>query len=125
MANNILKQSLDFLKVKVDTYNGSVTSIVEISNIATLNDGDEFLESTSPIVLSVINIEEDTVAKTPNVYKTNNDHSSTVEKHKNPTQHFITSLLFTAYIVLSSVISITIVSNLVGISKCFTSLINL
>ena len=97
MANNILKQSLDFLKVKVDTYNGSVTSVVEISNISTLNDGDEFLKSSSPIILSVINIEEDKVAKSPNIYKTNTDDSTTVDKHKNPTQHFITSLLFTAY----------------------------
>lgn len=94
---NLIKQSLGFLKAKVDSYNGSVTPVVEISNISTLNDGDEFLESTSPIILSVINIEEDRVAKTPNLYKPNPNHNSPAEKFKNPTQHFVTSLLFTAY----------------------------
>ena len=68
MAANLLKQSLDFLKDRVDNYQNNISPIVEISNIATLNDGDEFLDSTSPIILSVINIEEDRLAKTPNLY---------------------------------------------------------
>lgn len=93
---NLLKQSLDFLKTKVDTYNGSVSPVIEISNIATLNDGDEFLDSTSPIILSVINIEEDRLAKTPNLY-IKKENPRGIDKLKNPTQHFTTSVLFTAY----------------------------
>lgn len=94
---NILKQALDLLKLKVDSYNGSVVDIVEISNISTLNDGDEFLDSTSPIILSVVNIEEDTVARSPQVYLPNPNHNKKTEKYNNPTQHFVTSILFTAY----------------------------
>lgn len=94
---NILKQALDFLKLRVDTYNGSLSPVVEISNIATLNDGDEFLDSTSPIILSVVNLEEDITARSPKVYLPNPNRDSPAKKYNNPTQHFVTSLLFTAY----------------------------
>jgi hypothetical protein len=94
---DLLKQSLNFLKTKVDSYNGNTSIVVEISNISTLNDGDEFLESTSPIVLSIVNIEEDITAKTPDLYKKHIGQNPIIEKFKNPTQYFITSLLFTAY----------------------------
>ena len=94
---NILKQSLDLLKLTVDTYNGNSIEVVEISNIATLNDGDEFLESASPIILSVINIEEDSLARIPQVYLPNPNRDNPAKKYNNPTQHFITSILFTAY----------------------------
>ncbi|MBX2826893.1 MAG: DUF4255 domain-containing protein [Flavobacteriaceae bacterium] len=88
---------MQFLKAKVDSYNGSVTPVVEITNIATLNDGDEFLESSSPITLSIVNIEEDTVAKVPNVYLPNTTQASSVEKFNNPAQNLVMSILFTAY----------------------------
>ena len=71
MSTNVLKQSLGFLKAKVDTYNVIVSPVVEISNIVTLNDGDEFFNSTSPIILSLVNIEEDTVAKSQSKYEPN------------------------------------------------------
>ena len=93
---NILKQALDLLKFQVDNYNGNA-SIVEISNIATLNDGDQFLDSSSPIILSVINIEEDAIARSPNVYLPNPNRNSPAERFNNPAQHFVTSILFTAY----------------------------
>ncbi len=97
MPSDVIHKTLQFLKSKVDTYNGNVNTIVEIMNIATLNDGDQFLDSTSPITLSIVNIEEDTVAKVPSVYIPNTTQSSTVEKFKNPAQNLVISLLFTAY----------------------------
>ncbi|MEO1032096.1 MAG: DUF4255 domain-containing protein [Bacteroidota bacterium] len=92
-----INQTLQFLKSKIDTYNSNVNAIVEIINIATLNDGDEFLPSTSPITLSIVNIEEDTVAKTPNVYLPNTAQNSSVQKYKNPAQSLVISLLFSSY----------------------------
>ncbi len=97
MASDVISKTMQFLKAKVDSYNGSVTPVVEITNIATLNDGDEFLESSSPITLSIVNIEEDTVAKVPNVYLPNTTQASSVEKFNNPAQNLVMSILFTAY----------------------------
>ncbi|MDC8005347.1 DUF4255 domain-containing protein [Aureisphaera galaxeae] len=97
MASDVISKTLQFLKAKVDTYNSNVTPIVEITNIATLNDGDEYLHSTTPITLSIVNIEEDTVAKVPNVYLPNTTQASSVERYKNPAQNLVISLLFTSY----------------------------
>lgn len=94
---NVIHQTLQFLKSKIDTYNSNINPIVEILNIATLNDGDEFLDSTTPIILSIINLEEDTIAKIPNVYLPNTTQARSVEKFKNPAQNLVVSLLFSAY----------------------------
>ena len=95
---DLLNKTLVFLKKKVKDYDGSLTDIIEITNISTLNDGDEFLESTVPIVLSVVNIKEDRVARNPNLYFKNNESDPIeVHKHTNPAQHLTISLLFTAY----------------------------
>lgn len=72
-------------------------AVIDITNIATLNDGDDFLESKSPIVLSIVNIEEDKTLKNQSVYlKSTNDHT-TISRYKHPTQHLILSLLFSSY----------------------------
>ncbi|TGD57494.1 Pvc16 family protein [Flavobacterium humi] len=72
-------------------------TVINITNIATLNDGDDFIESKSPIILSIVNIEEDKTLKNQSVYlKNTNDHTS-ISKHKHPTQHLILSLLFSSY----------------------------
>ncbi len=97
MPSDVIHKTLQFLQTKVDTYNGNVGSMVELMNIATLNDGDEYLDSTSPITLSIINIEEDTVAKVPNVYLPNTTQASSVDRYKSPAQNLVISLLFTAY----------------------------
>ncbi len=94
MITDAIFKILFFLKDKVDNYNESTSSVVEIVNIATLNDGDEFLDSTSPIVLSIINIEEDTTARNPNVYI---PQTNPPQKYNNPSQHLVLSILFTAY----------------------------
>lgn len=93
---NLLKQALDLLKFKVDNYNGG-PEMVEIFNISNLSDDDESLTSNSPIILSVINMEEDKVARSPQVYLPNSNNNSPAERYNNPAQHFITSILFTAY----------------------------
>ncbi|GAB1857152.1 hypothetical protein MHTCC0001_19880 [Flavobacteriaceae bacterium MHTCC 0001] len=94
---DVIHQTLQFIKTKIDAYNSNVNPIVEIVNIATLNDGDEFLELTNPITLSVVNIEEDTVSRSPNVYLPNTTQASSVQRYKNPAKNLIISILFTAY----------------------------
>jgi hypothetical protein len=94
---DIINQSLQFLKSKIDSYNGNVNSIVEVTNIATLNDGDEYLPSTTPVILSIVNIEEDTTAKNPNVYLKNPAQLSSVKKYNNPAKNIVLSLLFSSY----------------------------
>lgn len=96
-VSELLKNSIEFLKKKVNNYYNGGDSIVEVTNIATLNDGDEFLESISPIILSVVNIEEDRLAGSPSVYQPTKDSREPIDRYKNPAQHFVTSILFTAY----------------------------
>ena len=93
----VIHDALQFLRTKVNSYNNNVNPIVEIMNISTLNDGDEFIDSTSPIILSVVNIEHDTTAKNPNTYLPYTAQGNTVKKYKNPAQNLIISLLFSAY----------------------------
>jgi len=69
---------------------------ISISNIATLNDGDEFLETKSSIVLSVVNIQEDKTLKNQSVYNVKKI-DKTVEIVAHPPQYLNISLLFTSY----------------------------
>lgn len=90
---------VEFLSKLVEAVNAEITgnTVVELANIATLNDGDEFLSSKSSIVLSIVNIEEDRVLKNQSLYKNYVPSSDTIEKYKNPTQNLIFSLLFASY----------------------------
>lgn len=94
---DVINQTLQFLKSKIDSYNGNEGSIVELYNIATLNDGDQFLPSSTPITLSVVNIQEDTISRTPNVYVANSNPSSSFSQYKNPAKNLVISLLFSSY----------------------------
>ena len=93
----VIHDALQFLRVKVNSYNNNVSPIVEIMNISGLNDGDQFVNSTTPIILSVVNIEHDKTAKNPNTYLPYTSQGNTVKKYKNPAQNLIISLLFSAY----------------------------
>jgi Pvc16 N-terminal domain len=70
---------------------------VDIANIAALNDGDEFFESRSPIVMSIVNIEEDKTLKNQSVYIKSSNNQTTIDRHIHPTKHLIISLLFSSY----------------------------
>jgi hypothetical protein len=74
-------------------------TVVCITNIATLNDGDEFLASKSPIVLSVVNIEEDKTLKNQSIYIKNTGvvNATAIDRYRHPTQHLIISILFSSY----------------------------
>ncbi|GAA4160235.1 hypothetical protein GCM10022217_23980 [Chryseobacterium ginsenosidimutans] len=89
----------EFLSKLVTAVNAEITGtpIVELANIATLNDGDEFLSSKSSIILSIVNIEEDKILKNQTLYKNYIPSSESIEKYKNPTQNLILSLLFASY----------------------------
>jgi len=69
---------------------------INIANVATLNDGDEFLETKSSIVLSVVNIQEDKTLKNQSIY-TAKKENKTVETVAHPPQYLNVSLLFTSY----------------------------
>lgn len=69
---------------------------INIANVATLNDGDEFLETKSSIVLSVVNIQEDKTLKNQSIY-TAKKENKTVETVAHPPQYLNISLLFTSY----------------------------
>lgn len=72
-------------------------TFVEITNIAALNDGDEFLVSKSPIILSIVNIEEDKTLKNQSVYLKNTNDNTQISRYNHPTQHLIVSILFSSY----------------------------
>jgi hypothetical protein len=72
-------------------------SDIEITNIATLNDGDDFLLNKTTIVMSIVNIEEDKTLRNQSVYLTNTNDQTQISRYKQPTQHLILSLLFASY----------------------------
>jgi hypothetical protein len=95
-----ISKILDTLCKKIATtvlalYNVEIK--VELSNIATVNDGDDFLLDKSTLLLSIVNIEEDKTLRNNSLYKEHVPNSSTVEKFKKPAQHLVFSLLFTSY----------------------------
>lgn len=96
-----LAKILDKLSKKITseiaTMNSGVTVSIELTNVATLNDGDEFLQNNSSMILSLINIEEDKTLKNQSLYKEYPGNGNSIEKYKKPTQNLILSLLFTSY----------------------------
>lgn len=89
--SSIIKKLADL----IDQTNGS--DLIEITNVATLNDGDEFLQSKFPIILSIVNIEEDKTLKNQSVYIQNSNDNNTIDRFTHPTRHLIISLLFCSY----------------------------
>lgn len=71
--------------------------VIDIANIAMVNDGDEFLESKSPVILSIVNIEEDKTQKNQSVFIRETNDNTNILRYKQPTQHLILSLLFSSY----------------------------
>ena len=96
-----LAKILDKLSKKITseiaTANNGVAVSIELTNVATLNDGDEFLQEKSSMILSVINIEEDKTLKNQSLYKEYSGNGNSIEKYKKPSQNLILSLLFTSY----------------------------
>ncbi|TDD96014.1 DUF4255 domain-containing protein [Flavobacterium cellulosilyticum] len=88
-----LKIVLENLSKLVDP----LDEVIDITNIAMLNDGDDFLASKTPIVLSIVNIEEDRTQKNQSVYLNDTNDNTNILRYKQPTQHLILSLLFSSY----------------------------
>lgn len=84
------------LKVIIDELVKLIDPDINIANIATLNDGDEFLETKSSIVLSVVNIQEDKTLKNQSIYNIKKV-DKTIETVAHPPQYLNISLLFTSY----------------------------
>jgi len=96
-----LAKVLDKLSKKITSEitasnNGVIVSI-ELTNVATLNDGDEFLQEKSSMILSIVNIEDDKTLKNQSLYKEYSGNGNSIEKYKKPAQNLILSLLFTSY----------------------------
>jgi hypothetical protein len=68
---------------------------IDVTNIATLNDGDDFVESAFPTVLSIVNIEEDRTLRNQSVNIGLNH--GVFERYVQPTKSLIFSILFTSY----------------------------
>ncbi len=84
------------LKTIIDELAKLIDPDINIANVATLNDGDEFLETKSSIVLSVVNIQEDKTLKNQSIYTVKKE-DKTVETVAHPPQFLNVSLLFTSY----------------------------
>ncbi|KQS93191.1 Pvc16 family protein [Chryseobacterium sp. Leaf394] len=72
-----------------------IGAVIETVNISALNDVDEFFETASPVILSIVNIEEDHTMKNQSFYL-KNDNQDQISGY-NPNQYFILSLLFASY----------------------------
>lgn len=85
------------ISAEISAANNGVVVSIELTNVATLNDGDEFLLNKSSMILSIVNIEEDKTLKNQSLYKEYSGNGNSIEKYKRPTQNLILSLLFTSY----------------------------
>jgi hypothetical protein len=72
-------------------------SFIDISNIATLNDGDEYLLSKTAVILSIVNIEEDKTLRNQSSYINGTNNQNTISRYEQPTKHLILSILFSSY----------------------------
>lgn len=88
-----IKIIIEKLAGLIDTDN----SLIDITNIATLNDGDEFLTSKTPIVMSIVNIEEDKTLKNQSVYLKGTADDTNISRYRHPAQNLILSVLFSSY----------------------------
>lgn len=70
---------------------------IEVANISMIHDGDEFLESDKPILVSIINIEEDKALRNQSIYNYSNSPRKVISQYNHPTQHLILSVLFASY----------------------------
>jgi hypothetical protein len=84
------------LKIKSDPNANSLD--IAIANIATLEDTSKLNLTKSPLILSIVNIEEDRTLKNQSVYLKETDHKVNISRYKNPTQHLIFSILFSSYV---------------------------
>lgn len=74
----------------------SSTGFLNVVNIATLSDGDEFIEQKSSITLSIVNIQEDKTLKNQSIYQKRAE-DNTVDKYAHPAKYLIFSMLFASY----------------------------
>jgi hypothetical protein len=82
---------------KLGTLIDPANNFIEITNIATVNDGDDFLLNKTAIILSIVNIEEDKTLRNLSLYKEETNNETTVDRYTHPTKHLIISLLFSSY----------------------------
>lgn len=71
---------------------------IAIANIATLESTSKLNLTKSPIILSIVNIEEDRTLKNQSVYLNEANPKTNISRYKNPTQHLIFSILFSSYV---------------------------
>ncbi len=86
-----IKIIIDKLITLVDADN------IVAANISALNDGDEFLESKFPIILSIVNIEEDNILKNQSLYIPSTKNANKIDRYSQSTKYLIISLLFSSY----------------------------
>lgn len=92
--SNVLSKLISKINVEIPP---TVLDIA-IANIATLEDLSPLNTSKSPIIISIVNIEEDKTLKNQSFYLKETNDNNTISRFKNPTQHLILSILFSSYI---------------------------
>ena len=91
MLSETLTTIVDLLNLYISPSHTDAPLI--LANISRVNDGDEFAQGMADkLVLSVVNIEEDRVARSPEHYVIDNS----VVRYKNPAIHLNITLLFAA-----------------------------
>jgi hypothetical protein len=89
----MITDSLLFIKARMNASSPAASSKIELGNISVYNDGDAFnADLQNKILLSLINVEEDTVARSVDYYKKNN----TQIKYTNPPVYLNLTLMFAA-----------------------------
>jgi Pvc16 N-terminal domain len=91
-----IKEILVSLAAKIPPPGASWT--IQLTNIATVNDGDQFLEIKSPTILSIVNITEDHTLKYLNLVRLDEKKDGATPKRYKKTEHWLKlSILFSSY----------------------------
>lgn len=91
----MISEALDVIVDLINDYisPGHTDEPLVLANISRVNDGDDFTQSLQDkLVMSIVNIEEDRVAKSPDHFIKENN----LVKYKNPPLHLNLTLLFAA-----------------------------
>jgi hypothetical protein len=90
----MIAEALDTIVGLINNYvmPGFTDPPLVLANISKVNDGDEFISMNDKLVLSIVNVEEDKVAKSPENFV----KDKSLIKYKNPAIHLNLTVLFAA-----------------------------
>ena len=74
-----------------------VGTVIETANISTFYDDDKFSDTATPIILSIVNIEEDRMMKNQSLYFKKDESQDHIAKYNSSGQYLALSVIFASW----------------------------